>query len=300
MSQPSTARMWGPRIAIAVAAIMTLTILLLGAHDLSPDYLWKTWLNTGYEIFHTMPLLLLAVISLVFKRNRWLAVVAICIVTLHLAVLAYQIAAGAGYAPRLPWVQPEFLSLIWSKSGELCIYTLLFLGIPLRSGWYWVQIGATVVGACYLINMFLLMSRYNGGPAYPFPIDFAAWLDRITLLLACAGAGLTGFGIIFYRRRVAGSVDGQPRPIRMDCPQCGLGQVLHTGRNVCGGCRQVIHIDMEDWRCQKCGYLLTYGKSSVCPECGTVVPAIPAAARDGTASIHATESPQPAGQSPPV
>jgi hypothetical protein len=57
--------------------------------------------------------------------------------------------------------------------------------------------------------------------------------------------------------------------IRVSCPRCGTDQVMESGPSACRSCGLKFRIEIEEPRCERCGYLLWRLAERRCPECGT-------------------------------
>jgi hypothetical protein len=73
--------------------------------------------------------------------------------------------------------------------------------------------------------------------------------------------------------------------ITLFCPICRKKQTVPLNGAACDECRVLIHVRVEEPKCEKCGYSLLMLKSAVCPECGTPVPTTRPPAEPQTAPL---------------
>jgi hypothetical protein len=59
--------------------------------------------------------------------------------------------------------------------------------------------------------------------------------------------------------------------MRVFCPRCGRDQEVGMGDSACTGCKLWFVIEMEEPRCENCGYNLHKLEAERCPECGWTV-----------------------------
>jgi len=105
--------------------------------------------------------------------------------------------------------------------------------------------------------------------------DYDAYYWRlggaIAIFTGCASV-VFPFLLRFDRLRQLENLSTTALKMRIECPRCGLSQILAAGRQRCEKCRLRFNIEIEEPRCPKCRYVLYEGIGERCPECGQPIP----------------------------
>jgi len=196
----------------------------------------------------------------VWERRRWhpLGMVATIVVGLALT-----------YALVLTWwdhIQTDkfirSLFIMCTLAIALSLTALLSLA-RLRGGYARIRT-ATIVAIVLLTSQITLLL---------LEMDFApeeVWIRSMGILAICVVCGTVSVAILHrvtaIREREA--IRTFTPAVRLTCPRCESAQQVRIGHSKCTACGLKFHIQIEEERCPRCGYLTYRLTSAACPECG--------------------------------
>jgi hypothetical protein len=165
------------------------------------------------------------------------------------------------------------LAVAWSLTALLSLARL-------RGGYARVQFMTlfAIVLLAALIIMLVLEVEFA-------PEDI--WIRAMGILAICVVCGTISVGVLHrvtaIREREA--IRTFTPEIRLTCPRCASAQQVRIGYAKCSACGLKFHIQIEEDRCPRCGYLTYRLASAACPECGLSF--------EGTPNQRSTAPPDP-------
>jgi hypothetical protein len=131
----------------------------------------------------------------------------------------------------------------------------------LRRSYVWVRV-ATVLAIAALGLLIITMIIFEGEDEYLFRV-----MGAIAILDVC------GTLTVPVLHRVSAikdpvSIEAPILEIGLTCPRCRQTQQVQVGRSQCAGCGLRLLIEIDEERCEACGYVLYGIESTRCPECG--------------------------------
>lgn len=161
------------------------------------------------------------------------------------------------------WVATGFLF-----TGIFTLILLLWLAErvgPRTSQIRWVGCTGAIISSWFSVDALFEIFEHDYD-AYYWRVGWA-----IAILTGCASIV---FPILlrFDRMRRLESASTTVLRMKIECPRCGLSQILPAGRRRCENCRLRFNIEIEEPRCPKCRYVLYEGIGTKCPECGESIP----------------------------
>ncbi len=200
--------------------------------------------------------------SIPFDRSHWPIISGVAIIVLI-----------SGLALTLPslWIQQleqsdayiRIVGIIATVGGLLALVSLVSMA-RVSQRFRWLQL-LTLLSA--LATALTIIGLIVVDPAYP---GVSAWANVLGLcaLLTVGGSIIVPVAHVMNRVETAERVETLELEMTIVCPRCRLKQVVKSGHSTCPGCKLRFKIEIEEPRCEKCGYLLYQLTENRCPECG--------------------------------
>jgi len=104
--------------------------------------------------------------------------------------------------------------------------------------------------------------------------DFVFRFVAVLSILASRGTIVAPIPAIVEWLQTRGTQESMPNAFRitLQCPRCGSEEQMRTGVSTCSSCGLRIEINVQEPRCEGCGYLLYRLEGDACPECGLSIP----------------------------
>lgn len=202
--------------------------------------------------------------SIPFDRGHWRVASGAGIATL---VIAFVLTVPVVWLPQLEDSDAygRFVGSIATIGGLLAHMSLISMA-RVSSRFRWLQL-LTIVSSFLLATTIIGMIIVN--PSYPNSQLWATSIGLCVLLAAC-GSIVIPIAQVLNRIQTAEQVETVDLEMTIICPRCRLQQVVASGPCICAQCKLRFKIEIEEPRCEKCGYLLYQLTENRCPECGQV------------------------------
>jgi hypothetical protein len=164
--------------------------------------------------------------------------------------------------------------------------SLLFLPGSLRGRIIWVRRTAITASSLLAGTLTIWIWFYLD--------DGEDLIFRVFGILAIVGAAASVLLPILLRLAKVKKIDeivSTPIEVEFTCPKCETTQSQVAGKRFCENCGLKIVLEIEEPRCEGCGYHLYMLEAENCPECGRVIPEIDRWPRSGFADAGNTPRP---------
>lgn len=128
----------------------------------------------------------------------------------------------------------------------------------------------TITIICYMLALGSLWITMWSPESYRSDLaEFCAKLCACLFILGLAGSITTSILSKFYSIKSEEMTEFTPS-LHLTCPRCLTPQEVLVGESACCHCRLKFKIEIEEPRCNQCGYMLRGLTRPICPECGAI------------------------------
>lgn len=169
------------------------------------------------------------------------------------------------------WEDYEKATVVTAVLGGLgAHFSLISMAQPARK-LRWLQL-LTMWDAALLAGLIIAYMLFDA--RYPVPGWWETGIFFAGVLGVCGTLAIPLLHVL-NRVQTAERVETLDLQMVIVCPRCNLQQTVTAGHSTCSGCKLRFKIEIEEPRCEKCGYLLYQLTENRCPECGAVFETYP-------------------------